>query len=555
MALDAVDIAAELRQQRGAAELIGLEPVLLEIHVQAAHIAEALVVPAAGRVDRAGLVHGPDDLHGRLAVKLAPALVERHPHGDARVVVERGDHVAQLVQKRFARRHVRAAEEGIPAVVEVPARHERGGDDERVVALAAAGHVLPDEHAQPVAVIVPAVALDLDVLAQHVEAHVLGQLDVIDERVVARRGVEPVRPVALIEQAVVKIRLAIEKQAAHAVRIRLDAALAHGKVAVDRVVPERHAEGVERRVLRRPGAKRLHRHVRRHARGEREALALEVDHALTFALDGDLHLMRVKQRRHVQGADVVLRHALEPDRLPDAALRRVPDAVRVQRLLAARELGLVRRVAHAHKDRVFLGQHLGDVHRERQVAARVRGQLHAVAPHGRGLVDRAEVQQHAADVESVRQRDRADVPQIFLRLQDVSHAGQFALGREGHKDRAVGLRGLVRARRDRVAPRAVEIQVAVARHLRPGILRQGLRAVERIRPGCQHNVASFLPAARRQRIYYLFYRIFPRLLSPEHRIFSAPRAAAAKNPANMHKMLQSFRKCWICQLFCRFVNI
>ena len=81
------------------------------------------------------------------------------------------------------------------------------------------------------------------------------------------------------------------------------------------------------------------------------------------------------------------------------------------------------------------------------------------------------------------------------------------------------LRGLLRARRDRVAPRAVEIQVAVARHLRPGILRQGLRAVERIRPGCQHNVASFCRRRRRQSICYLFYRIFPRLLSPEHRIF------------------------------------
>ena len=467
-------------------------------------------MPAAGRVDRARLVHGLDDLHGRLAVKLAPALVERYPHGDARVVVERGDHVAQLVQKRLARRHVRAAEEGIPAVVEVPARHERGRDDERVVALAAAGHVLPDEHAQPVTVVIPAVALDLDVLAQHVEAHILGQLDVVDERVVARRGVEPVRPVALIEQPVVKIRLAVEKQAAHAVLVRLDAALAHGKVAVDRVAAERHAEGVERRLLRRPGAEGAHRHVRRNARRECVAAALKVDRALPLALDGDLHLMRVKQRRHAQGADVILRHALEPDRLPDAALRRVPDAVRVQRLLAARELGLVGRVAHAHEDRVLFCQHLGDVHRERQVAARVRGQLHTVAPHGRSLIDRAEVQQHAADVEPVRQRDRADVPQVFLRLQDVSHAGQLALGREGHKDRAVGLRGLLRARRDRVAPRAVEIQVAVAHHLRPGILRQRLRAIERVRPGCLHNVASFSRRRRAGRTVVIYFTGFLR---------------------------------------------
>ena len=43
--------------------------------------------------------------------------------------------------------------------------------------------------------------------------------------------------------------------------------------------------------------------------------------------------------------------------------------------------------------------------------------------------------------------------------------------------------------------------------------------LERIRPGCQHNVASFCRRRRRQSICYLFYRIFPRLLSPEHRIF------------------------------------
>ena len=299
--------------------------------------------------------------------------------------------------------------------------------------------------------------------------------------------------------------------------------------------------------------------MRRNARREREALSLQIDRALALALNGDLHLVRVEQRRHAQGADVILRHALEPDRLPDAALRRVPDAVRVQRLLAARELGLVGRVAHAHKDRVFLGQHLGDVHRERQVAARVRGQLHTVAPHGRGLIDRAEVQQHAADVEPVRQRDRADVPQVFLRLQDVSHAGQLALGREGHEDRAVGLRGLLRARRDRVAPRAVEIQVAVAHHLRPGILRQRLRALERVRPRCLHNVASFSRRRRRQSICYLFYRIFARLLSPCARIFSRLRMPVFRmkreKGAKMHKMLQIFRKDRSCQHFFRFVNI
>ena len=39
----------------------------------------------------------------------------------------------------------------------------------------------------------------------------------------------------------------------------------------------------------------------------------------------------------------MLRYLFRPDGLPDAALRRVPDAVRVQRLLAAQELGAGRR--------------------------------------------------------------------------------------------------------------------------------------------------------------------------------------------------------------------
>ena len=65
--------------------------------------------------------------------------------------------------------------------------------------------------------IVPAHGLDFDVLAEHVEAQVLHELNIEHHRVVARRGVEPVRPVTLIEHAVLEIRSAVEQQPGNAV--------------------------------------------------------------------------------------------------------------------------------------------------------------------------------------------------------------------------------------------------------------------------------------------------------------------------------------------------
>ena len=97
------------------------------------------------------------------------------------------------------------------------ARDEGRGDGEKVIFPAAVYHVLPDEHADAVAVIIPAHRLDLDVLAEHVEAHVLHELDIEHHRVVARRGVEPVGEVPLVKNAVLEIRPAVEKQPGNAV--------------------------------------------------------------------------------------------------------------------------------------------------------------------------------------------------------------------------------------------------------------------------------------------------------------------------------------------------
>ena len=142
------------------------------------------------------------------------------------------------------------------------------------IAPAAVRHVLPDEHPQAVAVVVPAVGLDLHVLAQGVEAHRLGRGDVEGERRVAGRGVEPVGPPALVEQAVHEIGLPVEQQALRAVPVLADADAAQGEIALRPVLAEREDELIEIGVLRRPEADVAELYERALPGGELELLAV-----------------------------------------------------------------------------------------------------------------------------------------------------------------------------------------------------------------------------------------------------------------------------------------
>ena len=157
--------------------------------MQAFHVAHALIVTAAGMVDQPRGVEPADQPHCVFRVKLSPALVERHPQDDARAVLQLRDQLRQFACEVLAALRVRTGEKAVMTVLEMNAGDERRGDGQQIVLSAAGGHVLPDQHAQPVAVIIPAHGLDLDMLAQHVEAQTLHQFDIIDQRVVRRCGI------------------------------------------------------------------------------------------------------------------------------------------------------------------------------------------------------------------------------------------------------------------------------------------------------------------------------------------------------------------------------
>src|ERR1051326_6534274 len=99
----------------------------------------------------------------------------------------------------------------------------------------AAGHVLPDEQAQLVAPIIPAVGFDLDVLAGHVEAEFLGHFDVRAESLVGRRSVNAIGPKTLVEGAELEIGFIVQKHASETVLIFAEGDFAHAEIALDMI--------------------------------------------------------------------------------------------------------------------------------------------------------------------------------------------------------------------------------------------------------------------------------------------------------------------------------
>ena len=126
---------------------------------------------------------------------------------------------------------------------------------ENIKLLSAADHILPDNHSESVAVVIPAVRLNLDVLPEHIEAEALHCFNIVNHCLVARCGKTAVAPIALVKKSFLEIRLVVEEQPCVAVMLT-DAELSHAKVALDRIkriaVFEREHKVIKERLLRRP---------------------------------------------------------------------------------------------------------------------------------------------------------------------------------------------------------------------------------------------------------------------------------------------------------------
>ena len=110
-----------------------------------------------------------------------------------------------------------------------------------------------------------------------------------------------------------------------------------------------------------------------------------VNRWLSSALPARVELRRKPQLRPAP----TVWHRLEPNRLPDARHRRVPDAARIKNLFTAGLLAGRRRIPHGKDQLVRTGtQVVGEIKRERGGTAGVTADERPVDPKGRFEVDR-----------------------------------------------------------------------------------------------------------------------------------------------------------------------
>src|SRR6266511_1422342 len=101
--------------------------------------------------------------------------------------------------------------------------------------------------------VIPALRLDLHVLTQHIEAHALRLLNIIAQRVVRRRAVQPIWPPPLVQEPDLEIWLVVQEQPIDAGAVAGDGDLTHANVALDLVtVTKRNLKVVEKRLRRGP---------------------------------------------------------------------------------------------------------------------------------------------------------------------------------------------------------------------------------------------------------------------------------------------------------------
>ena len=409
-------------------------------------VAAALIEPPARGVDGARRVDGLDGL-GRLGgVELPPSLVEQGPGDDAGVTLQAphrrtGKSLPLVAVQRVVRREVPLVLLGIVTVVG-PEPLEGRGDAARnpyVRVLPTAHHVLPHEHAHTVAQVVPALALHLDVLADHVEPERCHRLYVETKGLVRGSRHEAVGPVSLIEHAAQEERLVVQAEALHALLVWLDRGGPEGAVAVDVVRIVRELDGVQVRIIRRPGVRRGH--VEPELDGV-QTVGRDVDRLEGYAPSRCVYHMRgnlaaglvhgdeqrqklgVEVSRDLEGPYMEFGDRLDQDRLPDAALRRVPDAAALEVLLAAQLRALVAGVEHADGDLVVaFHERVGDVERERLVPADMLTGLHAIDVDRACVVHGLEMQQVAIVARDVVSVEGAAIPQQLRGLQRLSDPG------------------------------------------------------------------------------------------------------------------------------------
>ena len=426
--------------------------------MHAAHIASPLIEPAAGMIDRSCGISFPNELFDPKRVKLSPPLIKRNPESNAGIVIKLMHHADDVPLEAPPRLLILSHEQFVMVVAQMSAccRKDRGqiGLKERLHGASAVYHILPDHHSDPVAVIVKAGRLYFDMLAEHVESELLHLLYVVHERLVRGRRHKALRPVSLIQNSVEKVRLAVQKQPGLSLFIISDTEGPHGKVALDHIFPRFDPQIVQLRVFGAPETGVLHRDP--HLQTGGHGICVDIFIALHSDPDLSAHtfyrffritfpyirlfgepqrqfncfLFRV--RSDLQMLEIDFRNHFHPDGLPDAALRVVEHAARIEGLLASALVSFIRIIPDQHFQLIAAGYcEFCHIKAECKIPVSMASHPVTVPENSTALIHSPEMQDQPFPFRHLKVLDGPSVPEGLTRLQGTFDAGSHSFRRKG----------------------------------------------------------------------------------------------------------------------------
>ena len=133
----------------------------------------------------------------------------------------------------------------------------------RTVGISARNAILPHQHTEPVAMIIPAFTFNFDMFAQRIEASRAHSLYVIYQRFIGWRRHKTVRPIPLVKYSTHKERSPVQMDSGDSLGIRCHFDRAKRTVALYNVYrrisrPQHRRYCIQIRILRRPKARRTH---------------------------------------------------------------------------------------------------------------------------------------------------------------------------------------------------------------------------------------------------------------------------------------------------------
>ena len=190
MSVNVAGEAAILGQEEGPAFLMllpfsGSNLKTPEVIVYADKVSGTLIEPAACRVDEPCRILCADGLCNTYRIKLSPALVKRTPDGNGGEEFQVINHIGQLFFPFVTGIFILSCKKMVSLIRDVACQRRayRGQivDKRHPVLTAAVNHILADDHAKAVTVVIPPCRFYLQVLTHHIEAQLFHGCDIIKQ--------------------------------------------------------------------------------------------------------------------------------------------------------------------------------------------------------------------------------------------------------------------------------------------------------------------------------------------------------------------------------------